>query len=64
MASEEGQAVYRRRLSVEVVNGMVKRRGLGRRSVRGLVNMRVVILLHALAHKVWRGQRTTAAPDR
>ena len=29
MASEEGQAVYRRRLSVEAVNGMVKGRELG-----------------------------------
>ena len=61
MASAEGQAIYRRRLSVEAVNGMVKGRGLGRLSVRGLVKVRAVALLHALAHNLWRGHRFAAA---
>ena len=61
MASEEGQTIYRRRLSVEAVNGMVKGRGLGRLSVRGLVKVRAVALLHALAHNLWRGHRLAAA---
>ena len=61
MASEEGQTIYRRRLSVEAVNGMVKGRGLGRLSVRGLVKVRAVALLHALAHNLWRSHRLAAA---
>ena len=60
MASDTGQAVYRRRLRVEAVNGVVKGRGLGRLSVRGLAKVRAVALLHAVAHNLWRGYRLAA----
>ena len=61
MASEAGQAVYRRRLRVEAVNGVVKERGLGRLLVRGLEKVRSVALLHAVAHNLWRGHRLACA---
>ncbi len=57
MASEAGQTIYRRRMRVEGVNGVVKQRGLGRLVVRGLAKVRAVALLHALAHNLWRGHR-------
>ena len=61
MASEEGQTVYRRRMRVEGVNGIVKQRGLGRLVVRGLAKTRAVALLHALAHNLWRTHRLACA---
>ena len=61
MASDAGQAVYRRRLRVEAVNGVVKGRGLGRLLVRGLEKVRAVALLHALAHNLWRAHRLACA---
>ena len=57
MASEAGQAVYRRRMRVEGVNGIIKQRGLGRLAVRRRAKVRAVALLHALAHNLWRGHR-------
>jgi len=47
-------------MRVEAVNGVVKGRGLGRLSVRGLAKVRAVALLHAAAHNVWRGHRLAA----
>ena len=61
MASEAGQAAYRRRLRVEAVNGVVKERGLGRLLVRGHEKVRSVALLHAVAHNLWRGHRLACA---
>ena len=61
MASDAGQVVYRRRSRVETVNGIVKRRGLGQLVVRGLAKVRSVVLLHALAHNLWRGHRLACA---
>ena len=61
MESEEGQTVYRRRMRVEGVNGIVKQRGLGRLVVRGLAKTRAVALLHALAHNLWRTHRLACA---
>ena len=57
MVSEAGRAVHRRRMRVEEVNGIVKRRGLVRLAVCGLVKVWAVALPHALAHDLWRGHR-------
>ena len=55
MASEAGQTLYRRRLRVEAVNGVVKGGGLGQLPVRGLEKVR------AVAHNLWRVHRLACA---
>jgi len=52
MGSEEAQAVYGRRKLTEWVHAMMKNRGFGRMPVHGLKKVRVVCLLHALAHNL------------
>ena len=55
MASEWGQAMYRRRgASVECANAQFRRRGLHSFNVRGLLKTRAVAVLHALAHNFMR----------
>jgi transposase len=63
MAGEIGQAIYKRRSRIETVNGILKGRGLGVMRVRSLVKVRCVVLLHALAHNLWRAHvlRTATA---
>ena len=61
MASEAGQTLYRRRLRVEAVNGVVKGGGLGQLPVRGLEKVRAVALPHAVAHNLWRVHQLACA---
>lgn len=55
MALPAAQDVYRRRNRIETINAQLKWRGLGELLVRGLAKARCVVLLHALAHNLWRG---------
>jgi transposase len=52
MASEDAEAVMKRRKRIERVNAQVKNRGLGTMLVRGLAKVQAVALLHALAHNL------------
>jgi transposase len=52
MASEAGKLVYRRRKLTEHVHAKMKNRGFGRMPVHGSATVRVVCLLHALAHNL------------
>lgn len=63
MASEAGQAVYRRRKLTEHVHAHMKNRGFDRMPVHGIAAVRAVCLLHALAHNLMRAHqlRTAAA---
>jgi hypothetical protein len=55
MASTQGQQLYKRRAaSVECANAQLRRRGLQRLNVRGLLKARAVALWHALAHNLMR----------
>jgi transposase len=61
MDSADGQAVYKRRSNTEHVHGRMKNRGFGRMLVRGLRKVRIVCLLHAIAHNMmWAISRRTA----
>lgn len=58
MASEDGQAVYRKRgETVEWVNARARQRGLRQFTVRGVLKVRAVALLYALAHNLFEGLR-------
>jgi transposase/ribosomal protein L34 len=57
MATADGEAVMRRRKRIELVNAHIKDRGLGRLLVRGLVKVRAVLYLHALAHNLMTAHR-------
>lgn len=52
MASEQGPLVYARRKLTEWTHAMMKNRGFGRMPVHGRHKVRVVCLLHALAHNL------------
>jgi len=52
MASEAGKAVYRRRKLTEHAHAKMKNHGFGRMPVHGIATVRVVCLLHALAHNL------------
>lgn len=55
MASEQGRQLYKRRAaSVECANAQLRRRGLQRLNVRGLLKAKAVALWHALAHNLMR----------
>lgn len=55
MASEQGRALYLQRgATVECANAQVRRRGLTRFLVRGLLKTKAVLLWHALAHNLMR----------
>jgi transposase len=63
MATSEGQALYKRRAaSVECANAQLRRRGLQRLNVRGLLKARAVALWHALAHNLMRMRSLGFAP--
>jgi len=55
MATPEAKKTYKRRCRAETVNGVLKNRGLGVLPVRGIDKGRCVLLLHAIAHNLWRG---------
>lgn len=55
MASEHGRALYLQRgATVECANAQLRRRGLARFLVRGLLKTKAVLLWHALAHNLMR----------
>ena len=61
MASEAGKAVYRRRKLTEHAHAKMKNHGFGRMPVHGVAKVRVVCLLHALAHNLRQALRLRAA---
>jgi transposase len=61
MESEPGQATYRRRKRIELVNAQLKNRGFDRLNLRGLVKARIVALWHALAHNILVANRLRLA---
>ena len=61
MADAASKAVYQARSRVETVNGILKGRGLGVMHVRSIAKVRCVVLLHALAHNLWRAHGLRAA---
>ena len=62
MATDEGQAVYRQRAATaEWVNAMARNRGLQQLRVRGLAQVRSVLLWFALAHNLDRIRLIRAA---
>jgi transposase len=64
MATEAGKAVYRRRKLTEHSHAKMKNRGFGRMLVHGIAKVRVVCLLHALAHNLLHAQWWRAQPPR
>lgn len=60
MASEAGKEVYRRRKLTEHAHAKMKNRGFGRMLVHGIATVRVVCLLHALAHNLLQACRLRA----
>lgn len=61
MASAEGQAIFRRRKRIELVNAQQKNRGLGFINVRGLIKAQAIALWHALAHNIMAAHRLRTA---
>ncbi len=61
MASDAGKVVYRRRKLTEHAHAKMKNRGFGRMPVHGIATVRVVCLLHALAHNMLQALRLRAA---
>ena len=61
MASKAGQAVYRRRKLTEHAHAKMKNRGFARMAVHGIAKVRVVCLLHALAHNMMQAHAMRAA---
>jgi transposase len=61
MAGEAGKTVYRRRKLTEHAHAKMKNRGFGRMLVHGIASVRVVCLLHALAHNLMQAHRLREA---
>ena len=62
MATAEAKAIYRQRASTaECVNALARNRGLQRFQVRGLRNVKAVVLLYVLAHNLMRAAVLRAA---
>ena len=61
MASEPGRLVYRGRKLTEHAHAKMKNRGFGRMLVHGIAKVRVVCLMHALAHNMMQGHWMRAA---
>lgn len=61
MASEPGKQVYRGRKLTEHVHAKMKNRGFARMPVHGIAKVRVVCLLHALAHNMMQANWMRAA---
>ena len=64
MASEQAEAVMKRRGRIERINAHLKNHGFGVMLVRGLAKVQAVALLHALAHNLLTAIRLTAARNR
>ena len=52
MAGEDAKLIYARRKNTEHAHAHMKNRGFGRMLVRGIVKVRAVCFLHALAHNL------------
>ena len=61
MQTEAAKLLLKKRAGIERVNAQLKRRGLARLTVRGLVKVRAVVCLQALAHNFTTGLRLLAA---
>lgn len=61
METEAGKEVYRRRKLTEHAHAKMKNRGFGRMLVHGIARVRIVCLLHALAHNLLQACRLRAA---
>ena len=61
MASEAGKLVYRRRKLTEHAHATMKNRGFARMLVHDIATVRVVCLLHALAHNMMHACHMRAA---
>jgi transposase len=61
MASEAGQAIYRRRPLHECINARFRQSGLTQIAVRGLGKARTILRWHALANNVRAAHRLAAA---
>jgi transposase len=61
MTEATSKAVYQARSRIETVNGILKGRGLGIMRVRSMAKVRCVVLLHALAHNLWRAHTIRTA---
>ena len=62
MDTEAGREVYRRRKLTEHVHAKLKNRGFARMMLHGVAKVRIVCLLHALAHNLLQACRLRAAP--
>jgi transposase len=63
MDSPDGQAIYKKRSNTEHVHARMKNRGFGRMLLRGLKKVRIVCLLHAIAHNlIWAISRGAPQP--
>jgi hypothetical protein len=62
MADEASKAIYQQRSWIETINGILKGRGLGIMRVRSLAKVNCVVLLHALAHNLWRAHALRTSP--
>jgi hypothetical protein len=60
MATEDGAAIYKRRMLIERINADRKNHGFGAMLVRGLRKVRAVALWHALAHNLIAAYRLRA----
>lgn len=61
MTGEDAKAIYRRRKWTEHVHAKMKNRGFGRMPVHGIARVRVVCLMHALAHNLMQALHLRAA---
>lgn len=61
MASDEGQAIYRGRKRIELVNAHIKNRGFDRLNLRGIVKAGIAALWQAIAHNMLVASRLRLA---
>jgi ribosomal protein L34 len=61
MQTANGQTIFGRRKLIERIHAHYKHRGLGRLTVRGLINTQAVALWHALANNLMIAHRLRAA---
>lgn len=61
MASDEGQAIYRGRKRIELVNAHIKNRGFDRINLRGILKAGIAALWQAIAHNILVANRLRLA---
>ena len=61
MASDQGQAIYRGRKRIELVNAHIKNRGFDRINLRGIVKAGIAALWQAIAHNILVANRLRLA---